>query len=138
MSDLSIRIDAKSLTSHHVSDFEDSNEYFLVRRGQTFTLNVETSDTSLLLDQFYPKDIYLVYPQGGTNTALLIAPKNFRMTNRRATTLSMTVLLDPRSTPIASPAKISVVIEQARGPVRRRRSSTGSLSNVVLLSYVMC
>eukprot|EP00800_Vazella_pourtalesii_P001697 TRINITY_DN1158_c1_g1_i2.p1 TRINITY_DN1158_c1_g1~~TRINITY_DN1158_c1_g1_i2.p1 ORF type:complete len:709 (+),score=135.07 TRINITY_DN1158_c1_g1_i2:33-2129(+) len=125
MSDFSIGIDAKSLNSHHVSEFEDSNEFFLVRRGQTFTLNVETSDSSLLLDQFYPKDVYLVYPQGGTSTTLLIAAKSFRMTSRKATTLSITVTLDPRSTPIASPAKISVIIEQAKGPVRRRRSSTG-------------
>ncbi|KAI6655182.1 protein-glutamine gamma-glutamyltransferase K [Oopsacas minuta] len=128
MSDLSIKLDSKSLTSHHISEFEDLDEYYIVRRGQAFTLTVETSDTSLLLDQFHPKEIYLQYPQNSSNVTVLIPAKNFRMTVRKATSLSTTVTLDPRSTPIASPAKISIIIEQVKGPVRRRRSSTGDES----------
>ena len=126
MSGLSITLDTKSLVSHHISDFEDVSDYLLVRRGQPFTLHVETSDTSLLLDQFYPKDVYLVYPQEGSSTTLLVAPKACRMTNKKARSLSISVTLDPRDTPIVSPAKLSVIIEQTKGPVRRRRSSTGN------------
>ena len=126
MSDLSITLDTRSLVSHHISEFEDVRDYLLVRRGQPFTLHVETSDPSLLLDQFFPKDVYLVYPQEGSNTTLLVAPKTCRMTNKKATSLSITVTLDPRNTPIVSPAKLSVIIEQTKGPVRRRQSSTGT------------
>ena len=127
MTDLSISIEPKYLQSHHLSEFEDVTDFILLRRGQPFTLNVETKDTSLFLDQFHPKDVYLVYPQDDSSATLLIPPKSFRLTNRKATSLSITVVLDPTNTPIVSPAKLSVIIEQTKGPVRRRRSSTGML-----------
>ena len=136
MSDLSITLDTKSLASHHISDFEDVSDYLLVRRGQPFTVHVETSDTSLLLDQFYPKDVYLVYPQEGSNTTLLVSPKGCRMTNKKATSLSIIVTLDPRNTPIASPAKLSVVIEQTKGPIRRRRSSGGTNPELIQFAFL--